>query len=227
MTQPLVSIITPTTASPLLLENIASVKAQTYTNIEHLIVFDGVAIPHTYLEHITQYIQLPHATGHSRYNGHRIYGAMIYVVRGSYVLMLDEDDTIETTHIEDLVNTILTNNVEWAYTYRRIVDREHKFICYDECESLGEKTNVCGDRLVGVGSMLLPLKRAIQYTPLMYRKAREQGVEEIDRILTRYMLEHTHKGTGKYTMNYRVGSTEHSVKADFFIQGNKRYYDSN
>lgn len=223
MTQPLVSIITPTTANELVLENIASVKAQTYKNIEHLVVYDGVAIPHTHLEHLTQYIQLPHATGHSRYNGHRIYGSMIYVVRGSYVLMLDEDDTIERTHIEDLVSTITTNNVEWAYSYRRIVDRQHNFICNDECESLGEKINVCGDRLVGVGSMLLPLKRAIQYSPLMYRKAREQGVEEIDRILTRYMLQHTHKGTNNYTMNYRMSSTALSVSADFFIEGNKRY----
>lgn len=218
---PLVSIITPTTGSDLLLENIASVKAQTYSNIEHLVVYDGVAIPHTHLEHLTQYIQLPHPTGHSRYNGHRIYGACIYLVRGSYIVMLDEDDTIEPTHIEDLVKAV--EGYEWAYSYRRIVDRQHNYICNDMCESLGPKVNVLGDRLVGIGSMLLPLKLAITYSPLMYRKARDPGVEEVDRILTRFMLEHTHNGTGKHTMNYRMGNTQYSVKAEFFIEGNKRY----
>lgn len=218
---PLVSIITPTTGSHLLEQNIASVKAQTYTNIEHLVVYDGVAIPHTQLELLTQYIQLPYPTGHSRYNGHRIYGAAIYLVRGEYIVMLDEDDTIEPTHIEDLVKAV--KGYDWAYSYRRIVDRQHNFICNDECESLGPVKNVCNDNLVGIGSMLLPLKLAITYSPLMYRKARDPGVEEVDRILTRFMLKHTHNGTGNYTMNYRMGNTEFSVKAEFFIEGNKRF----
>jgi len=220
--KPLVSIITPTTASPLLLDNIKSVKAQTYTNIEHIIVFDGVAIPHTYLEHITKYIQLPHATGHSQYNGHRIYGAMIYIVNGTYYMMLDEDDTIEATHIEDLVN-VINEGYEWAYSRRRIVDRQHNYICNDDCESLGTTKSILNDNLVGIGSQLIPIKLAIQYSPLFYRKARQQGVEEIDRILTRYLLKHTSKSTGKYTMNYRMGNTANSVKAEFFLEGNKHY----
>ena len=80
--KPLVTVITPTTGSHQLYNVLASVNNQTYSNIEHIVVADGPQY-----SNVTQgmlegsqalLIQLPYNTGHSQYNGHRIYGAMSY-----------------------------------------------------------------------------------------------------------------------------------------------------
>jgi len=97
-----VTVITPTTGSHYLKENRASVAAQTYDNVEHLIVIDGEKfagkVPATKGLNTT-IMQLPHNTGHSQYNGHRIYGAVPYLVDSDYVMFLDEDNYIDPAHI--------------------------------------------------------------------------------------------------------------------------------
>jgi len=107
MTKPLVTIITATTGTEYLEDNIRSVLNQTYDNIQHLIVIDGKH-PHANVI-ISNYgkhkgnkidvIQLPYATGTEQYNGHRIYGGCTYFAKGEYVMFLDEDNWLEPNHI--------------------------------------------------------------------------------------------------------------------------------
>ena len=111
-----VTVITPTIGSAFLGECIASVRNQTYKNIEHIVVVDGksrwenadeilkiVEFPNGVNEHICV---LPYPTGTNRYNGHRVYGAATYFADGDYHIWLDDDNVLEPNHIESLVKLV-------------------------------------------------------------------------------------------------------------------------
>ncbi len=142
-----VSVITPTTGNPFLADCIASVRNQTYKNVEHLIVVDGqsrwgqtdeilkaLEFPNGSNEHICV---LPYPTGTDRYNGHRVYGAATYFADGDYHIWLDDDNALEPDHIEKLVTLVQQKNLDRAYSLRKIIDKDNNVVCLDDCESLG------------------------------------------------------------------------------------------
>jgi glycosyltransferase involved in cell wall biosynthesis len=225
--KPLVTVITPTTGAPYLRQAIESVKNQTYDNIQHLVVVDGQpkgrVIAREY-GHIDM-IDLPYPTGLDRFNGHRIYGASVYFAKGDYVCFLDEDNWFEPNHIESLVKTIERGN-QWAFSLRRIMDKEGNYVCNDDCESLGKWPSVLNenDYFCDVGCFFLPKDIAIQTSPIWYRKAREPGVPEVDRFLTHVLRSNnlTYDSNMDYTLNYRTGNTGLSVQKEFFLQGNAK-----
>jgi glycosyltransferase involved in cell wall biosynthesis len=225
--KPLVTVITPTTGSHQLYNVLASVSKQTYSNIEHIVVADGPQY-----SKVTQgmlegsqalLIQLPYNTGHSQYNGHRIYGAMSYIANGDYLCFLDQDNWYEDHHIESLVDVIQRGS-EWAYSLRKIVSQEGTYICNDDCESLGKWTSVINDKFIDVNCFMIPKAAAIQFSPYWYRRARHpQEQPEVDRILSPFMMQMCKKfdTNGEYTVNYRVASRADSVQDLFFIKGNE------
>jgi len=224
--KPLVTVITPTTGAPYLRQAIESVKNQTYDNIQHLVVVDGQpkgrVITREY-GHIDM-IDLPYPTGLDRFNGHRIYGASVYLAKGQFVCFLDEDNWFEPNHIESLVNTI-KGDVQWAYSLRKIVDTDGQYVCNDDCESLGDYPSILHeqDYFCDVGCFFLPTQLAINLSPIWYRKAREPGEPEVDRLLTHNLRVRWIPGTnGDYTLNYRTGNTNLSVQKEFFLQGNDK-----
>jgi glycosyltransferase involved in cell wall biosynthesis len=223
--KPLVTVITPTTGAPYVRQAIESVKNQTYDNIQHLVVVDGqpkgrvIAHEYPYID----IIDLPYPTGLDRFNGHRIYGASIYLAKGDLVCFLDEDNYYDNTHIESLVQVIQQGN-DWAFSLRKIVDKESNYVCNDDCESLGKWESCIGDYFVDVGCFFLPKNIALQTSPIWYRKAREPGVPEVDRMMTHVLRNNNLKydTNGDYTLNYRTGNTSISVQSGFFLQGNEK-----
>lgn len=233
---PLVTVITPTTGAPYLRQAIESVKSQTYTNIQHLVVVDGNhPKAHIMLQDYpyVDVIELPYATGTDRYNGHRIYGASIYLMKGEYVCFLDEDNWLEPDHVESLMKVIQSGN-QWAFSLRKITDKEGNYMCNDDCESLGKWPSCLSeqDYFVDVGCYFLPKNIALQLTPIWYRKAREPGVPEVDRMLSHVLRQNnlTYDTNYLYTLNYRTGNTERSVQKEFFLKNNelmKQKYNGN
>lgn len=236
-----VTVITPTTGNPALANCIASVREQTYKNIEHIVVVDGqerwekvdsilysLKFPMTsFNEHVCV---LPYPTGKDRYNGHRIYGAMTFVANGDYHIWLDEDNEIKPNHVESLVNMIQEKNLDWAYSLRSIIDKEGSFICNDDCESLGKYKSVLNDHFIDLNCFIVKKELAVQIAPVWYRKAREPGVMEIDRAITAILMHEKNNlkfdTNNDYTVKYRVGNTGISVQAEFFIQGNKKMLET-
>ena len=228
-----VTVITATTGNPLLEGCLRSVRKQTHGDVEHLVFGDGPEhwnkIDHMFYNNrfpngnTEFYLQMPYPVGKDRWNGHRMYGAGIYLAQGDYVMFLDEDNTIEPTHIEDCLNTV-TKGCDWAFSLRNIVDKQQNFLCQDNCESLGKWASVLHpeDYFVDVNCFFLPKMLAVQTSPIWYRKAREPGVTEVDRALTHVLrqIAPKYECTGKYTVNYTAGNSTLSVQDTFFYKGN-------
>ena len=212
-----------------LAEALESVAKQTYRPIQHLVTIDGAERAERARSIIADtqvdIIELPYATGQDRYNGHRIYGAATFLAKGEILCFLDEDNWMDADHVESLVHVIGKGN-EWAFSLRKIVDQEGRFVCPDNCESLGKWPTVLSpkDYLVDVNCFMLPKDLAVRLTPIWNRKAREPGVVEVDRLLTKALRANTRKydTNYSYTLNYRAGSSPTSVKQSFFLNGNAK-----
>lgn len=237
---PKVTVITATTGNPKLSQAILSVANQTHKNVEHLLIVDG---PERYskvdailgefsgrdISHVKR-VDLPYSIGKDRWNGHRIYPAGTYMADGEYVMFLDDDNYLDENHIKDCLETIKKGNT-WAYSMRKIIDEKGYYICNDDCESLGKWASVLHpeDFFVDVNCYFLPTILAVQISPFWYRKFREPGQPEVDRVLCHVLRQVApqYDSTYKYSINYVVGNTENSVKGEFFIKGNeemaKRY----
>lgn len=233
-----VSIITPTTGSKFLSECISSVRTQTYNNVEHIIVIDGYSrlsqtnsilkhlnFPNGKNEHICV---LPYPTGIDRYNGHRIYGSATYFVNGDYHVWLDDDNVLEQNHIESLVNLSEKNSLDWAFSFRKIIDNNSNLICNDDCESLGMWPSILHqtDFFVDVNCYFVKKQIAIAISPVWYRKFREPGQVEIDRAIASILMNKENNlkydCSRDYTVRYRVGNTGLSVQGQFFLEGNAK-----
>lgn len=232
-----VSIITPTTGNSYLAECIESVRSQTYENIEHIIVVDGkerwekaeailkiAEFPRPTNEHICV---LPYPTGVNRYNGHRVYGAATYFADGDYHIWLDEDNMLSPNHVENLVKLVKEKQLHWAFSFRNIIDKDSRILCEDNCESLGLWPSVLHpeDYFVDVNCYMVHKQLAVQISPIWYRKFREPGQPEIDRVIAGTLMSKQNNlkfdTTREYTVKYRVGNTGLSVQHEFFERGNK------
>jgi hypothetical protein len=233
--QPLVTVITAHGGNPLLARCVESVAAQRYPRIQHLVVADG---PHTWAhaqraiaaaqasagsQRRIDLIQLPYAIGADRWNGHRIYGAGSFIADGDYIAFLDDDNAFAPEHIESCLE-VCRGGHHWSYALRNIVDREHRFICRDDCESLGRWPSVLGaeDFLIDVNCYFLPRLLAVQVAPLWFCRFREPGVPAVDRSICHALKQIAPQFdcSYRYTVDYLAGNTAFSVKPEFFLQGN-------
>ena len=233
-----VSVITPTTGNPFLKECIDSVRKQTYKNVEHIVVVDGrsrwqnaepILFEATFPRGESssdKLLVLPYPTGTDRYNGHRVYGGTTYFADGDYHIWLDDDNILEPDHIEKLVKLVQEKNLDWAYSLRKIIDKDGKILCLDDCESLGMWHSILHpkDFFVDVNCYFVKKEVAVGMSPVWYRKFREPGQMEIDRAIAHVLMNNNLKFdcTRDYTVQYRVGNTGLSVQADFFLQGNQK-----
>ena len=238
-----VSVITASVGNPHLAECIASVREQTYTNVEHIVFVDGkerweaadeilkaAEFPRLSKEHLCV---LPFSTGKDRYNGHRVYGAATFIAEGDFFIFLDEDNALEPDHVEKLVKLVQDKKLDWAFSFRKIIDQTGNVVCLDDCESLGKWASVLNpnDFFIDVNCYFIRKEVAVGMVPVWYRKFREPGQVEIDRAIASTLMHPNNKlkfdGTLDYTVKYRVGNTGLSVQKDFFLNGNdimlKRY----
>lgn len=230
-----VTVITATVGNPRLRDNLASVAAQDHEDVEHLVIVDG---PERYEDveyeiekaslppgNNLNVIKLPYPVGTNGWNGHRMYAAGPFLANGDFVLWLDDDNSLEPDHISSLLAIVKENKLDWAYSFRNIVDKNGEFLCQDNCESLGKWASVLNpkDFFIDVNCYFVPTKLAIHLGPAWYRKFRVPGQPEVDRVLSSALMQNGLKfdTTYRYTVNYTVGNTKNSVQKEFFDRGNK------
>ena len=228
-----ISVITPTTGSPLLTQAVRSVLSQDFSDIEYYLFIDGKEREDSTLRLLEglgprdprlHTITLPHPTGLDGFNGHRIFGASSYLARHEFIAFLDEDNWWDPHHLSSLMRLIIEHNLDWAYALRKIVDTDGAFITNDECESLGIWKACIGDfRHVDTSCYLLKRMDALSLSPIWYKQFRGGSTPTPDAIICNKLVDYnTSFGTpGLYSVNYRLGGSERSVRKDFFTQGNE------
>ena len=123
---PKVAVITPTWGSQryqaLVSRCIASVKAQTFTDWEHIVVSDG---PDPYLREFLQplgitYLEVAeHVEPHSWGASARNFG--LSHTSATYVAYLDSDNAFRPDHLRLLVNALAKSRADFAYSRMQIV----------------------------------------------------------------------------------------------------------
>ena len=230
-------VVTPTIGRPELTRCIRSIQLQTFLEMGHLIVVDGER--HYYKMHKVldpeedflgnislNTIVIPDNTGGDGHYGHRIYAAIGHLVNCEYVLFLDEDNTFEPNHVETMVAMMDADpQLAWGYSLRRIIDKTGRLVCLDNCESLGDYDVW----IAGRNDMLTECPRLVDTSAYIFRT--ETLIKHgnhwhqkyaADRIWTNAVgMRLPHKGTGLYTLNYRLDGNPASPAKEFFGQGNK------
>jgi glycosyltransferase involved in cell wall biosynthesis len=223
-------VITPTTGAPQLPQCARSVQAQTYRRLRHLVVVDGpqfAAKVRRALRSIrsrrvpVDLLQLPRNTGGGGMMGHRIYAAVPHLVDEDLVLFLDEDNWYDPDHVAALVDTIRRGRLDWAYSLRRIVDRDGTPVAPDDCESLGRwpiwwSTARRPAHLVDTNCFAVKRDAMTQVCGFWHLP------NGADRIVTFFLRHHfpRYACSGRYSLSYRLGSRADSALVDFFVVGN-------
>lgn len=236
-----VIVITPTTGSPKLKDAINSVKNQTYSNIEHLLVIDGVEhwknvmdqLPVTleYDDRSSDNIQtmiLPYNTGAKGFYGHRIYAGIPHLLNSDYIFFLDEDNWYDPDHVRSLVE-VLDRGDDFAHSLRKIYNPDKSYVCDDNCESLGKwpiyLTHNDPQYLVDTSSFAFE-REFLQKTCHLWHS----GWGGDRRYLYSVMQQAKWNTSRKHTLCYRLDGNPGSVNGDFFIEGNRKqleYYNNN
>jgi glycosyltransferase involved in cell wall biosynthesis len=217
-----VAVVTPTIASEHLIKCIDSVDKQTYKDITHYIFIDGCQYEPKAREILvgsskTRMIELEENVGKGWY-GHRVYAACSFLVNADVICYLDEDNFFEPNHIETVVKKLQEGN-DWVYSLRNIHDKEGKFLCEDNCESLGKWPVYFNPEVHHIDTSCFAVRRdvAVRIGHAWY------GQWGADRQFFGALKNHFPKYscTNQYTTNYRLDGNENSVNEEFFIEGNK------
>lgn len=223
-----VAVITPCIGTAKAADAIASVQAQSYSNIEHIVVFDGGGFFHELKKHLVIELlppnviltSVPYNTGKNGFYGHRIYSGFPHFLNHDYIFFLDEDNWYEPDHVKTLVEVLDRGN-DFAYALRKIFRPDKSYVCDDNCEALG--------------------KWPIYFSHDNPQYLIDTSAFAFDRKFLIRTSQHWHHGWGgdrnyfynalkyepkwdtnyKHTLCYRLDGNSNSVNEDFFIKGNE------
>lgn len=220
-----VAVVTPTIGSEYLNQCLKSVSEQTYKNITHYIFLDGeeyeLEVRRTLNKvddlNNKKIVSLQENVGKGWY-GHRVYAACSFLVNADIICYLDEDNWYEPCHVEKLVEKIKGGN-DWAYSLRKIFNKEGDYLCDDNCESLGKWPVYFNDKVFHIDTSSFAVKRdvAIRIGHSWYGQwgADRQFFSNLSMHFPKYSCSQTH------TLCYRLDGNPNSVTREFFEQGNK------
>lgn len=220
-----VAVVTPTVGDNTLSKCIDSVQNQTYENLTHYIFLDGkehYEKIHPILyeksgKRTIQTVSLEENIGKGWY-GHRVYAACSFLVNADIICYLDEDNWYDRCHVEKIVNVIERGN-EWAFSLRKIVDKDGNFICEDNCESLGKWSVFFDDSVFHIDTSSFGVRRDVAINVSKYWYGKWGADRQFFSALKKYHSKF--ECTKSYTLNYRLDGNDNSVKKEFFIEGNK------
>jgi len=215
------TVIIPTTGSIESKQSIQSVLSQTYPT-KCYVISDGEKF-HSKTRSIVNNFKnvescyLPINVGANGFYGHRIYAAFTHLINTEYVLYLDQDNWLEPNHVQSCIDTIQSKNLDWCYSLRKICDKDGKYICNDDCESLGKWPTYHGVNHVDTNTYCIKTDVATKLASAWH------GGWGQDRVFLQTISQYFNNFdcTGEYTVNYRLAGNEGSVTKEFFENGNK------
>jgi glycosyltransferase involved in cell wall biosynthesis len=216
-----VAVVTPTIGSDYLAKCVESIQNQTYDNLTHYVFVDGsdanesVAETTSGLSKIKR-VYLEENVGKGWY-GHRVYAACGFLVNADAVCYLDEDNWFEPNHVEKLVERI-QKGVDWAYSLRKIVDKDGNYVCDDNCESLGQWPIYFNKDAfhIDTSSFMIKADIARKLGAAWYGQwgADRQFFNALKQYFPNYSC------SREYSLCYRLDGNPNSVNAEFFEKGN-------
>jgi hypothetical protein len=139
------------------------------------------------------------------------------LVNADVIIYLDEDNWIDPCHVEKLVKVIQKGN-DWAYSLRKIYDKDEQLLCEDNCESLGKWPVFFDPNVYHIDTSSFAIKRdiAVRIGHAWYGQwgADRQFYQALSTHFPNYDCSNAH------TLCYRLDGNPNSVKADFFESGN-------
>lgn len=239
------TIITPTIGHPLLKRLLEKLNEQTFLSkypttdenpfaIEHLIVIDGKnefgektkiildQVP-THSKISRQVFELPFNTG-KEYLGHKIYPAITNLMRGEYVLFLDDDNFYFENHLQNYFEKIQHKKYQWLFSLRKIF-YENQEVCEDNCESLGHISstfNHPGHFMIDTNCYCIRKDIALESVHIQ-NKIVTPYLDSPDRSYAKYLLMNYPDfiSTYEYTVAYEVYENKQQVKKEFFLYRNE------
>jgi hypothetical protein len=228
-------VIIPTTGAPELECAIASVMNQSVPT-DVLVVFDGksfdrdIDLPRD--DRVSK-IVLPFNTGNGRtgtihkdlprhWYGSREMTAAAYLINNDYVMVLDQDNWLREDHVERCLEKLepsAHSGSQLVYCLRNIYSKDGEFVCRDECESLGKRSGISG--LLIDTSCYFYRSDFLMHTAHLWLWGWGSDRVYLQRLL-RNFGDQLLGETGRYTLNYRLGGNDGSVKAGLFIEGNRQ-----
>jgi glycosyltransferase involved in cell wall biosynthesis len=222
------AVIIPTTGRESVEAARESIYDQSFKRCDPIIVCDGPKSHDNLFARDEDYpvsFDLPYNTGANYWNGHRIYAAIPFLLPHDYIFYLDDDNTYEPDHVASCIDLCESKGLDWCFSFRNIYEKD-TFICRDECESIGKWPVWYNNAFVHVDTSCYCLKRqvACEIAPLWNRPLMIDGKPNVspDVVIANHLVNRYTKfdTTGKFTVNYRLGS-ELCPKKEFFLQGNE------
>jgi glycosyltransferase involved in cell wall biosynthesis len=220
-----IAVVTPTIGAETLERCIQSVQNQTYEELTHYVFLDG--LEHYEKIHPILYessgkrtiktVELEENVGKGWY-GHRVYAACSFLVNADAICYLDEDNWLEPNHVEKLVEVLEEGN-DWAYSLRKIFDKEGNYICEDNCESLGKWPVYFNPEVFHVDTSSFAVRRDVA-TRIGHAWYGQWGA---DRQFFGFLKQHytKYQCSNEYSLCYRLDGNPKSVTEEFFKEGNK------
>lgn len=219
-----VAVVTPTIGSPFLEKCLNSIQDQTYDDIIHYVFLDGQEsyekihpyIYNTVGKKTIKTVQLDDNVGKGWY-GHRVYAACSFLVNADVIVYLDEDNWFDPDHIESMVN-VLQKGHSWAYSLRKIYDRNANFLCEDNCESLGKWPVYFDDKVFHIDTSCYAVRRDVAVA-IGHAWYGQWGADrQFFMNLSKYFPDF--ECTKKHSVCYRLDGNPNSVTQEFFEKGN-------
>lgn len=239
-----VCVIIATIGKPTLRRAVESVLNQTYKDVRCFVVVDGEEYYQAATDAVNEgdfswgdakrcdVLTLPQNTGANGYVCHRIYAAMPFLVNQDWICYLDDDNWLEPEHIQNCVEACNSGPLDWCFTMRNIW-HEGKFLCVDECESVGLWPTWHDPRAHHIDTNCYFFRREVACgLPMFWNRPQSTGNqihESPDTTICNVLRNEEAKYAmiAKPTVNYTLGSRDISPKPEFFLQGNvefrKRY----
>lgn len=218
-----VAVVTPTIGNSKLADCLASVEKQTYKKLTHYIFIDGNQYKRAVDELIewsgstkVKTVELEENVGRGWY-GHRVFAACSFLVNADVICYLDEDNWFEPCHVEKLIKKLEEGN-DWAYSLRKIYDKDGNYLCDDNCESLGKWPVYFNDSVFHIDTSCFAVRRdiAVRIGHSWYGQwgADRQFFSAISKQFPKFDC------TNAHTACYRLDGNPNSVNKEFFDQGN-------
>lgn len=225
---PKLTVITPTIGTQNLCYAIECVQRQSYGNLLQYIIVDGKEYESRVIDIVKNFnaekfriITIPFNTGKNGINGHRVYASIPLLLNSEYIMFLDEDNWWDADHAASLIELIEGNNLDWAYSMRKIFTHGGEFVTNDNCENIGPYPSFSQrPNLVDTNCYAFKRSTIVQTAHYWYHPL------QADRYFYKHLAElfPNYKSTGRYTVNYRLNESRPPTP-DYFLRGNQFMMD--